>query len=64
MRELHRTLCFEYKNAISLEEENAQYAVIRCWWYSLGATHEVELFENCKIGSFFSTFVSNNGEDL
>ncbi len=64
MRELHRTLCYKYKNATSLEEKNVQYAPIQCWWYSLGATHEVGLFESYKIDSFFGTFVLENGKDL
>ncbi len=28
LREKHRTLCYEYKNAISLEEAGAQYVAI------------------------------------
>jgi hypothetical protein len=47
-----------------LEEKNVQYAPIQCWWYSLGATHEVGLFESYKIDSFFGTFVLENGKDL
>jgi len=28
LRDKHRTLCYEYKNAIFLEEANVQYVVI------------------------------------
>jgi hypothetical protein len=28
LRDKHRTLCYEYKNAIFLEETNAQYVAI------------------------------------
>jgi hypothetical protein len=28
LREKHRTLCYEYKNAISLEEADVQYVAI------------------------------------
>jgi hypothetical protein len=39
------TLCYECKNAISLEEANAWYATIQCWWYYSGSTNEVGLQE-------------------
>jgi hypothetical protein len=28
-----KTLCYEYKNATSLEEANARYVTIHYWWY-------------------------------
>jgi hypothetical protein len=39
----HRTLCYEYKNAISLEEVDVQYVTIYYWWYFSMAVHEVGL---------------------
>jgi hypothetical protein len=45
LQEKHRTLCYEYKNAIFLEEVNVQYATIYCWWYSSSATNEARLQE-------------------
>jgi hypothetical protein len=38
-------LCYEYKNAISLEETDAQYVAICYWWYSLGVVDEARLQE-------------------
>jgi hypothetical protein len=34
LQEQHEALCFEYKNAISLEEVDVPYARIWSWWYS------------------------------
>jgi hypothetical protein len=34
----HKTLYYDYKKAMSLEEVNLQYATIRLWWYSSRAT--------------------------
>jgi hypothetical protein len=45
LREKHRTLCYEYKNAISLEEAGAQYVAIWCWWYSSGTINEARFQE-------------------
>jgi len=57
------TLCYEYKNVISLEEIDVQYVVIRCWWYSSMTTNEarLQLLENWLN---FSIFMLENGEDL
>ncbi len=41
----NRTLWYEYKNAISLEEIDVRYTIIQCWWYSLGVTNQVGLHE-------------------
>jgi hypothetical protein len=42
MQEKHRTLCYEYKNAISLEEADVWYVTIHCWWYSYGVVNEAK----------------------
>jgi hypothetical protein len=50
-----RTLCYEYKNAISLEKANVQYATIRYWWYSSSVIDETGLqkLENwLSLGTF------------
>jgi hypothetical protein len=41
----HRTLCYEYKNAISLEEIDVWYATIHCLLYSLGVANEARFQE-------------------
>jgi len=41
----NRTLWYEYKNAISLEEIDVRYTIIQCWWYFLGVTNQVGLHE-------------------
>jgi hypothetical protein len=41
----HRSLCYEYKSAISLEEANVRYATIHYWWYSSWTSNEVGLQE-------------------
>jgi hypothetical protein len=41
----HKALCYEYKNASSLEEVVAHYAAICSWWYSLGLTNVIGLQE-------------------
>jgi hypothetical protein len=43
LREKHRTLCYEYKNAISLEEVNVWCTIIHCWWYSSDVDDEAGL---------------------
>jgi hypothetical protein len=52
-----------YNNATLLEEANAWFATIQCWWYSFAATHEVGLqeLENWFI---FDIFMLLNGESL
>jgi len=42
MQKKHRTLCYEYKNAISLEEADVWYVTIHCWWYSYGVVNEAK----------------------
>jgi hypothetical protein len=63
MWEQHRTLCYEYKNVISLEEVDVQYVVIHYWWYSLTTTNEarLQLLENWLN---FWHFHVRNEEDL
>ncbi len=39
----HRKLCYEYKNAIFLEEVDARYVAIHYQWYSLCAANETRL---------------------
>jgi hypothetical protein len=39
----HKTLYYEYRNAIFLEEVDVWYATIHYWWYSLGVVDEVGL---------------------
>ncbi len=39
----HKTLCYDYKNVVSLENVYACYAVIWWWWYSIRATNVVGL---------------------
>lgn len=63
MCEQHKTLCYEYKNATSLEEANVCYVIIYCWWYSLGVHMQLG-FKSWTIGSVSNTFVSNNGKVL
>jgi hypothetical protein len=46
-------LCYEYKNAISLEEVNAWYAIFHYWKYSLGAAYEVGLQELENLFEFW-----------
>jgi hypothetical protein len=36
LQERHKALCFEYKNATSLEESNVRYATIQSWWILQG----------------------------
>jgi hypothetical protein len=43
--EQHKTLCYECKNATSLEEVDVWYATILCHSYSLGVVDEVGLQE-------------------
>jgi hypothetical protein len=38
-------LCYEYENAISLEEVDVWYGTIHYWWYSLKAIDEARLQE-------------------
>jgi hypothetical protein len=45
LHEWHKTLCYECKNATSLEEVDVWYATIRCCLYSLGIVDEVGLQE-------------------
>ncbi len=35
-----KTLCYEYKNAIFLEEADVRCVIIQCWWYSSGVVDE------------------------
>jgi hypothetical protein len=61
MWEQHMTLCYEYKNATSLEEANVRSIIIHSWWYSLGATNVLG-FKSWRIGLVFGIYLSNNGE--
>jgi hypothetical protein len=61
MQEQHKTLCYEYKNATSLEEANACYATICCWWYSLGVVDAIWL-EEWRFNLVFGILVLDNGE--
>ncbi len=44
----HKTLCFEYKKATSLEEVDLQYATIWSWCYSFRVVNEgaIQEFNN------------------
>ncbi len=46
----HKALCFEYKNATSLEEADVRYVTIWSWWYSLGAVAESAIH---KLNNWF-----------
>jgi hypothetical protein len=43
LRKKHKTLCYEYKSAISLEEVDVWYVAICYWWDSLGVVNEIGL---------------------
>jgi hypothetical protein len=60
MWEQHVTLCYEYKNANSLEESNVHSIVIHSWWYSLGATNVLG-FKSWNWLSFWHLFVRQWG---
>jgi hypothetical protein len=45
MHKKHRTLCYEYKNAILLEEATVQYATICYWWYFFRVANEARFQE-------------------
>jgi len=45
MRKQHKALCYEYKNATSLEEVVVRYAAIYSWWYSSGLANVIGLQE-------------------
>jgi hypothetical protein len=61
LREKHRLLCYEYKNAISLEAADAWYVTIQCWWYSLGAVDEVGFQELENLLNFWHFCVKQWG---
>jgi hypothetical protein len=44
----YKSLCYDYKKAMSLEETDLRYVVIRSWWYSFGTTSEgaIQEFNN------------------
>jgi hypothetical protein len=42
-QEQHKDMCYQYKNATTLEEANVQYAAIHCWWYSSRVVNEAGL---------------------
>jgi hypothetical protein len=45
MQKKHRKLCYEYKNAIFLEEVAVRYATICYWWYFLNVANEARFQE-------------------
>jgi hypothetical protein len=45
MQKQHKALCYEYKNATSLEEVVARYAAICSWWYSSRLANVIGLQE-------------------
>jgi hypothetical protein len=40
-----KTLCYDYKNAMSLEEIDLWYATTQFWWYSSGVASEGAIYE-------------------
>jgi len=58
LQDKHKTLCYEYRNVISLEEANAQYVIIYCWWYSSGVIDEVRLQKLENWFPFLPTFLT------
>jgi hypothetical protein len=41
----HKTFCYDYKKAKSLEEANIYYVIICFWWYSFGAVADGAIHE-------------------
>ncbi len=59
MFEQHKTLYYEYKNAILLEKTNVHYVGICCQWYSSRGRMQLS-FKSWRIGSIFSIFMLDN----
>jgi hypothetical protein len=57
----NRKLCYEYKNAISLEEVDVRYVTIQCWWYFSRAIDETGFQDLENWFSFFHFHVRQWG---
>ena len=38
LQDLHKHLCLQYRNAISMDEVETRYLAIKAWWTSSGST--------------------------